>query len=132
MEKPLILIVDDQPDFLEIFSTKLRMSGYRVEIAQGGAEAISKAQRYHPALVLLDVEMPDMNGVDVLTDIRSYPETKDVKAIFVTNLGNTGTEALNQKIAAELGALDYIKKTENLDVIVEKIRAWLPTEPSVT
>ena len=127
MDDHLILIVDDQPDFLEIFSTKLKAAGYRVETASNGSDALVKAKELKPDLVLLDVEMPEMNGAEVLQSLRDDPATKDTRVLFLTNLGHPGeeTKAMNERISKEIGASGYLKKTDDLDNILMKIRMAL-------
>lgn len=125
--QPLILIIDDKAEFLDIFGTALRAAGYRVITAADGPAGISEALADRPDLVLLDVDMPNMNGADVLAAMRERPELKDLKVVFLTNLGSAEPEAqlFNSRIAKEAGALTYLKKTENLDVLIQRIRDLL-------
>jgi|SRR3989344_5166345 len=118
-----ILIIDDNKDFLDIFSTKLTSAGYSVVTASGGAEGIEKAKTQHPDLVLLDVEMPVMNGVETLAKIKSDPLTKALKVVFLTNYGEPQKETtwIDEKFAREAGAMDYIKKSEDLETIVKEV-----------
>ncbi len=125
MEQPQILIVDDQPEFLEIFSTKLRSSGFKVETANSGTLALAKAAELRPALILLDVEMPGVSGSDVLMALRDDPRTKDIKVVFLTNLGLPEQQDLNERISKEMGATDYIKKSEDLEALVANIKEIL-------
>ena len=122
-----VLIIDDVPDFLEMFSVKLRSAGYEVETVLDGKSGIAKAKEWHPDLVLLDVEMPEMNGAEVLFALREDPAMKDIKVLFLTNLGQAGVEqkTVNEHFAKELGAAGYVKKTDDLDDILMKIRLAL-------
>lgn len=126
-DQPLILIIDDEPAFLEIFGTKLAASGFRVETAVSGEEGLRKAKEVRPDLVLLDVKMPGRDGAEILLAMKNDPATRDLKVVFLTGLGDPWTEAqsLNKKLSKEFGALGYIKKTEDLDTLVEKVRAYL-------
>ena len=85
--KQTILIIDDNKDFLEIFSMKLESAGFRVATANGGAMGIEQAQKLRPDLVLLDVEMPVMNGIEVLAKLKTDPSTASLKIVFLTNYG---------------------------------------------
>ena len=125
--KPLILIIDDTADFREIFSFKLSSAGFNVIEASGGEEGISKIRSERPNLVLLDMEMPGMNGVDTLVKIKSDPSIKDTKDVFVTSYGEPQEKQawLDNKFAEELGAMDYIRKTDDLEKIVDRVKGFL-------
>ena len=125
--QPLILIIDDDPAFLEIFGTKLSTSGFRIETAGGGEEGIKKVKSLCPDLVLLDMKMPRMDGAETLSVLKENPETKDIKVVFLTSLGDPWAESqtLSKKFSKEAGALGYIKKTEDLETLVEKVRGYL-------
>jgi len=126
-EQPLILIVDDEAVFREIFSVKLSSSGFRVDTAENGAEAVKKAKDLKPDLILMDVKMPVMDGAVALLKLRDDPVTKNVKVVFLTSLGDPRTEMqdINIKFSEAFGAQGYLKKTENLDTLVNKIQEIL-------
>jgi CheY-like chemotaxis protein len=126
-QQPLILIVDDEPDFREIFKLKLSAGKMRVETAMNGKEGIEKTKQLKPDLVLMDVNMPVMDGAQALMELRKDPETKNVKVVFLTSLGDPRQEiqTLNRKFSEELGAQGYIRKTDNLDSVYEQIVAFL-------
>jgi CheY-like chemotaxis protein len=126
-DQPLILIVDDEAEFREIFGTKLSAAGYRTETAANGAEGVEKVKALKPALVLMDVGMPVMDGATAVLKLRDDPATKDVKVAFLTSLGDPHTEmqAVNAKFSEDFGAQGYLKKTDDLDSLVEKIKGFL-------
>lgn len=126
-EQPLILVVDDEPDFREIFSMKLMASGYRVETAANGAEGVEKAKALKPNLVLMDVNMPVMDGATAVLKLRDDPEAKDIKVAFLTSLGDPHREMqdLNIKYSENFGAQGYLRKTDDLDTLVERIKSFL-------
>ncbi len=80
-----ILLVDDDLFVTTLYQTKLRGEGYQVETANSGAEALSKLETLRPDTIILDLNMPEMNGVEVLKQIRSRPELKDVPVIIFSN-----------------------------------------------
>jgi len=103
-QQPLILIVDDEPDFRDIFKIKLSAGGMRVETAANGKEGIEKAKQLKPDLVLMDVNMPIMDGAHALMELQKDPETKNIKVVFLTSLGDPRQEmqALNRKFSEEV------------------------------
>jgi CheY-like chemotaxis protein len=123
----LILVVDDDKDLSEITATKLEQAGFRVEKATSGEEGIAKAKELKPDLVLLDVKMPGMTGIQVLVKMKAQPETADIKVLFLTNLGEADDQNawVDDKFARETGALGHIKKTEDLDKIVARVKQEL-------
>lgn len=125
--QPLILVVDDEPDFREIFETKLSSEGFRVETAANGEEGIKKAKALKPDLILMDVKMPGLSGADAVLKLKDDPETKGIKVVFLTSLGDPRAEmqAMSKRISSEFGAQGYMKKTDDLDRIVEQVRGFL-------
>lgn len=123
-EVPLLLVIDDEPDFLEIFSTKFSAEGFRVETAQSGEEGIRKAKSLKPDLILMDVKMPGLSGVDAMLKLKDDPETKGIKVVFLTSLGDPRAEMqeMNRRLSTEVGAEGYLRKTDDLDSIVQKVR----------
>jgi len=116
--KTRILIVDDDVTLLGMYKERLEASGYEVVTASDGREALSKAIEYLPQCMLLDVLMPNVNGFDVLENIRSNHETQNIPVIMLTALVQ---DANKQKGLAE-GADDYIIKSEIMPgEVIEKI-----------
>ena len=122
-KQKLILIIDDTADFREIFSLKLGAAGYKVIAASGGEEGIAKIRTEKPDLVLLDMEMPGMNGVETITAIKNDPIIKDTKVCFLTSYGEVQESQswLDNKFAEEIGAVDYIRKTDDFDQILTHV-----------
>ena len=123
----LILIIDDDKDLCEILSVKLQSSGFRVVEALDGQSGIQKAKETKPDLILLDVRMPGMTGIEVLAKIKANPELAGLKVIFLTNLGEAEVENswVDDKFAKEAGALGHIRKIDDLDKIVTRIKEIL-------
>ena len=116
-----ILIVDDEPNVLRMVSYTLQAEGYEVITAQNGAEAISKAQTESPDLVLLDVMLPDMSGLEVCAEIRKRPETIDLPVIMLSALAQ-----VPDKIKGlEAGADEYITKPITPGELLARIKALL-------
>jgi len=128
MSQPsVILVVDDEANFREIFSAKLGQAGFKVETAESALAGIEKAKRIKPDLILLDIRMPEVNGVDAMMRIKEDPSIKDIKVVFLTSAGDPQLQAegSDEKFAVEIGASGYVRKTDDLDAIVEKIKSYL-------
>ena len=116
-----ILLVDDEPDILEIISYNLKAQGYTVFTANNGQKAIKKAQKEKPQLIILDVMMPEMDGIEACEQIRKIPELEDTIITFLTARG----EDYSQVAGFEAGADDYITKPIKPKVLVSKIKSLL-------
>jgi two-component system alkaline phosphatase synthesis response regulator PhoP len=114
-----ILVVDDEADILEIITYNLRNAGYETFQARDGAEGIEKAKIFRPDLIVLDIMMPVKNGREVCMELRSLPEFKETRILFLTALGDEKSEieGLN------LGADDYIAKPIKPRLLVSRINA---------
>jgi len=125
--QPLILVVDDDANFREIFSVKLTSEGYRVETAENGEQGIQKTKELKPDLVLMDVNMPVMDGAAAVLKLREDPETKKVKVAFLTNLGDPLLEMQESyvRLSEEFGTRGYLKKTDDLDDLADRIKTFL-------
>lgn len=116
-----ILLVDDEPDILEIISYNLSAEGYQVITAENGLEAVKKAKKELPQLVILDVMMPEMDGIEACELIRKDPNLKDVVITFLTARG----EDYSQLAGFDAGADDYITKPIKPKVLMSKVKALL-------
>lgn len=127
---PLILLVDDDPSFLEILSIKLNTAGFRVEVAANGDIGIKKAKEIKPDLILMDVQMPVKNGIDAVAELREDRGMQHIKVAFLTSFGDSRPEAMDVdvKFAKEIGALGYLRKTDDLDNLLAKIKELLAAE----
>lgn len=123
LAKPLnnILIVDDTPENLRLLSKMLESQGYRVRRSISGRMALQAAQIEPPSLILLDINMPDMNGYDVCRQLKIHPRTSDVPVIFISALDQT----TNKIQAFDLGAVDYITKPFQEQEVLARVRAQL-------
>ena len=107
---------------VELLGNELRNAGFEVDVAGTGSEALPKFRQFKPDLVLLDILLPDINGFDVLRQMRREPDGPEVKAIFLSNLGETK----DIEEAKRIGALDYfVKANFSLSEIADKIKAVL-------
>jgi two-component system alkaline phosphatase synthesis response regulator PhoP len=116
-----ILLVDDEPDIIEFLSYNLRKEAFQVFTAGNGKEAIAMAKKEHPDLIILDVMMPDMDGIETCREIRELPGLKDVLIAFLT----ARNEDYSQIAGFEVGADDYINKPIKPRVLISRIKALL-------
>ena len=121
-DKKLILLVDDDLTLREMYGERLKTEGFEIVQATNGAEAIQKAKEIKPAVVLLDIMMPKVNGFDVLKMIRSDAEIKDTPVIVLTAL----IQDVDRIQGKKLGANDYIVKSETMPgEVIAKIKGVL-------
>lgn len=116
-----ILLVDDEPDILEIVGYNLSSEGYEVITANNGVKAVAAAKKYLPHLIILDVMMPEMDGIEACEKIRKIPELSETIITFLTARG----EDYSQVAGFDAGADDYITKPIKPKVLVSKVKALL-------
>jgi len=116
-----ILVVDDDPDILQFVRLNLELDGFAVELAGGGREALEKAAEAPPDLMLLDVMMPEIDGLTVLRRLRSDPTTANIPVIVLT----ARSLAEDRVKGLDLGADDYITKPFDLEELIARVRTVL-------
>lgn len=121
MSKQTILVVDDEQDLLDLIEYNLKKEGFDVLKAENGQEGIKMAREHNPSLVLLDIMMPKMNGLEVCDQMRDDSALKQIPIIFLTARGDekTEVEGLNK------GADDYITKPISTTKLISRIKAVL-------
>jgi len=121
-----ILLVDDEPDILDFVSYNLKAEGYKVHTASSGRSGVSKAREVKPDLILLDVMMPEMDGIEACDHIRRLPGLEHTIIAFLTARG----EDYSQVAGFEAGADDYITKPVKPKVLMSRIKALLRRRPA--
>lgn len=121
MPAPLILVVDDQPINVQLLKRKLEREGIRVVAAYNGLEALDAVKKEKPDLILLDVMMPDMDGIEVCQRLQASEETRGIPVIFIT--ARTNKEAKLEGLG--VGAVDYITKPIDLDETLARVQTQL-------
>ena len=116
-----ILLVDDEPDILEIVSYNLSSEGYEVFTAKNGVEGVAKAKKKQPHLIILDVMMPEMDGIEACEIMRNTPGLENTIITFLTARG----EDYSQVAGFDAGADDYITKPIKPKLLVSKVKALL-------
>jgi len=128
MKASKILLVDDEQDILEFLEYNLNKEGYKIQTAINGREGIKKALEFKPDLVLLDVMMPEMDGVEVCREIRAIKELRNILIAFLTARG----EDYSQIAGFDAGADDYISKPIKPRVLASRISALLRRKGETT
>jgi two-component system alkaline phosphatase synthesis response regulator PhoP len=119
--KNTILVVDDEADIRELIEYNLKREGYQVITAENGIDAIEQAKKHFPQLILLDIMMPEMDGIEACRIIRSLPEFKDTFIVFLTARG----EEYSEVSGFNVGADDYIAKPVKPRILMSRINALL-------
>lgn len=123
--EPKILLVDDDPTFTKLYSSVFGINKINLSIAKNGAEGLQKAAEEKPNLILLDIMLPDINGFDVLKNLKQDPRTNKITVWVISNLA----EQLNKNTAKSLGADDYlVKASYTPNQVIEKIKTFFKSQ----
>ena len=122
-EKKFVILVDDNPTNLKIGKHVLSEK-YRVATFPSAEKLLNALENNHPAIILLDIDMPEMNGYEAIKILKSKPETKNIPVIFLT----AKTESDDELEGLSLGAIDYITKPFNPALLLKRLEAHLPEE----
>lgn len=125
-KKQKVLIVDDEEDILEFLSFALVKDGFDVEVASSGTKAISIAKEYKPDLIILDVMMPGIDGIETCIELRKINELKNTMIVFLT----ARNEDYSQIAGFDAGADDYVAKPIKPKVLSMRIKALLRRKPN--
>ena len=117
--KPRILIADDSAPILEAMAAILDAGGYPVILAQDGLDAWEAIARDKPSMVVMDIEMPGLDGCEVCRRIKSHPETRDIPVILVSGCGRTA------ELARTVGADDFLDKPFHLSELLKRVGSLL-------
>ncbi len=127
MQDVKVLIVDDEDDILEFLRYNLEKEGYHVKTAKNGVKAISKAKKFMPHLIILDVMMPEMDGIEVCEQLRSEGQFENTLIAFLT----ARSESFTQISALETGGDDFINKPIKPSVFRSRVKALLRRHPAL-
>jgi two-component system, cell cycle response regulator DivK len=116
--QPLVLLVDDSEDNREVYAQYLSFSGFRVEIAVDGVEAVEKAASLKPDVIVMDLSLPRLDGWEATRQIKSAPETSNIPVIALT--GHAVSES--KRRALDVGCSGYLTKPCLPDILVSEIR----------
>lgn len=119
-----ILLIDDEPDILDLLKYNLEIDGYEVQTANNGKAGVALAASFMPQLIILDIMMPEMDGIETCRQIRSNPALKEVYIIFLT----ARSEEFSEIVAFESGANDFIIKPVKPRALKSRISAYFRRE----
>lgn len=122
----VVMVVEDSPTMRIVLKQRLSHEGYKVVLAHDGMEAMQELRRITPNLVLLDIEMPNMDGFELMRELRNMPNTSALPVVMLTALSDSGY----RKRAAEAGVTDYFTKTESNDDLMTRIAEILVSRRS--
>jgi len=122
MIKKRILVVEDEQELIKAVQIRLKYSGYEVLSACNGREGLEVVRKEKPDLILLDVMMPEMDGLEMLANLKSSPDIKHIPVIMLT--AKAQSDDVSQ--ADKLGAFDYVVKPFTSQILLEKIRKAIP------
>lgn len=120
-EKQLILIVDDNTNNLKVLSKILRNAGFEIAIASAGKQALEQIEYEHPALIILDIMMPDLDGFELCRLLKENPATQEIPIIFMTAL----SETIHKVKGLSIGAVDYITKPFQAQEVIARVQLHL-------
>ena len=123
-QKVKVLVVDDEPDIVDLLSYNLKKEGYDVESAEDGIKAVKLASKFHPDVILLDIMMPNQDGVETCRQLRENTELKNTFIIFLT----ARAEEYSEIAAFDVGADDYITKPIKPRALMSRIAALFRRE----
>jgi len=126
--KQCVLIVEDDSLLQEMYSEKFKMAGFTVDRAATGREGLERLQKNIPDIILLDILMPDMNGLEMLKEMKKQRELRDIPVILLTNLGESKVD-MDSELSFALGIKDYLIKTKHTpEDVVKRVRRVLKLE----
>ena len=121
MVKQTILIIEDEPELQEILTYNLEAQGYIVHVCDHGTRGLEASQKLIPDIILLDVMLPGMDGLEVCRHLRSNKTTKRIPIVMLT----AKSEEVDQLVGFQLGADDYVTKPFKVRVLIERIKSLL-------
>lgn len=121
MAKSKILIVEDEASLVEVLSYNLQREGYEVAVAKEGREGLRKAQMQLPELIILDLMLPGLSGLDICRELRAAPRTAGISILMLTAKG----EETDQVVGFAVGADDYVTKPFSVKVLMQRIKVLL-------
>jgi CheY-like chemotaxis protein len=123
-----VLLIEDDAEFAQLYRTRLELDDYRVAWAKDGRAGLEMIQSWQPDMVLLDMRMPEMDGLEVLRALRADPDAADIPVVVLSNY----SDPEQRRQAAELGALEWVVKVDATpQALASSIRRWATISATV-
>lgn len=119
---PLVLIADDEKDFVEVIQARLEAQGFKIIAAGDGNDAVAKAKQYRPAIILMDVDMPNRDGISATAELARDSQTAAIPIIFVTNISRETVDALAAKVSLHINSKNYFRKDGDYASLLRQIQ----------
>jgi CheY-like chemotaxis protein len=136
-----VLLIEDDPLIYRLYQKLFSLEGFEIELAENGQLGLEKLKTFHPDILLMDIMMPEMNGIEMLTQVKSDPATKDIPVIVLTNIADMN---ITQMALSKGAVLCIIKSQTEPSEVINSVKATLakttqpdpgasqPTEPEAT
>ena len=124
-KKPLVLVVDDDLLLMELYEAFMEGMDLKVVKVMDNRTTVAMAEKLHPDLIIMDISMPDITGLQILEMLKAKPSTKDIPVLMITGEKTTG----DVETAFQLGASDYVGKPVNRATFEQKVRPLLKLKP---
>jgi CheY-like chemotaxis protein len=129
-----VLLIEDDPLIYRLYQKLFSLEGYEIELAENGQLGLEKLKTFHPDILLMDIMMPTMNGLEMLTELKSKPETKDIPVVVLTNIADMN---ITQMALSKGANLCIIKSQTEPSDVINSVNAVLsktaqPDQPEAT
>jgi len=124
-----ILLIEDDPLIYRLYQKLFTLEGYEIELAENGQIGLEKLKTFHPDILLMDIMMPTMNGIEMLTNVKADPSTKDIPVIVLTNIADMN---ITQMALSKGAVLCIIKSQTEPEDVVNSVRAVLSRNAAAT
>ena len=119
----IIFVIEDHQELNDIITIRLKASGFEVIQCLDGTSAFEKIKQKHPVLIILDIDLPDINGLDLLAKIRKTPGIEETKVLILTGLTDSTEDGVaNGKLKDKLGVSEYISKPFATEDLVQEVK----------
>lgn len=117
-----VLLIEDDPMIYRLYQKLFNLEGFEIELAENGQEGLKKLESFHPDILLMDIMMPTMNGIEMLTQVKANPDTKDIPVVVLTNIADMN---ITQMALSKGAVLCIIKSQTEPTEVINSVKAVL-------